>query len=71
LLASGIILGVQGLIKANNIADLDDPSSDSLSLNTSYLLQVRLICPEARIVLKLSRYMPVTSLLICFSFCFA
>lgn len=40
LLASGIILGVQGLVKASEIADLKDPASDKLSLNTSYLLQV-------------------------------
>jgi len=41
LLAAGTILGVQALIKANNIANLNYPDSNSLSINTSYLLQVR------------------------------
>lgn len=41
LLASGVILGVQGLVKATEIADLDNPQLNPLSLNTSYLLQVR------------------------------
>lgn len=40
LLAAGIILGVQGVIKARTIANLDEPDEDELSLNTSYLLQV-------------------------------
>lgn len=41
LLASGIILGVQGLVKASELADLADPEQDIFWLNTSYLLQVR------------------------------
>lgn len=41
LLAAGTILGIQGLIKANTIADLDHPASSTLAMNTSYLLQVR------------------------------
>ncbi|KAH7413888.1 SPX domain-containing protein [Phaeosphaeria sp. MPI-PUGE-AT-0046c] len=41
LLASGIILGVQGLVKASEIANLENPQLNPLSLNTSYLLQVR------------------------------
>ncbi|KAF1918641.1 SPX domain-containing protein [Ampelomyces quisqualis] len=40
LLAAGTILGVQAVIKANTIANLGDPESDRLSLNTSYLLQI-------------------------------
>jgi hypothetical protein len=40
LLTAGTILGIQGVIKANNIADLHNPNSDPLSENTSYLLQV-------------------------------
>jgi hypothetical protein len=41
LLAAGVILAVQGLIKANSIADLFDPQGSSLAVNTNYLLQVR------------------------------
>jgi hypothetical protein len=40
LLTAGTILGIQGIIKANNIADLHNPDLNSLSINTSYLLQV-------------------------------
>jgi hypothetical protein len=40
LLTAAIILGIQGVIKANNIADLHHPESSTFSLNTSYLLQV-------------------------------
>jgi hypothetical protein len=40
LLTAGIILGVQGLVKADTIANLHDPLSNSFSMNTSYLLQV-------------------------------
>lgn len=43
LLAAGTILGVQAVIKASNIANLQDPESNRISLNTSYLLQVYLI----------------------------
>ncbi|KAH8732056.1 EXS family-domain-containing protein [Phaeosphaeriaceae sp. PMI808] len=42
LLAAGIILGVQGIVKADQIADLHNPSTDTLSINTSYLLQASL-----------------------------
>ncbi|KAH3950644.1 hypothetical protein HBI24_116920 [Parastagonospora nodorum] len=40
LLAAGVILGVQGLVKATEIASLQDPERNALSLNTSYLLQI-------------------------------
>jgi hypothetical protein len=40
LLSAGVILGIQGLIKANSIADLHNPGSSELAMNTSYLLQV-------------------------------
>jgi hypothetical protein len=40
LLSAGVILGIQGLIKANSIADLHNPDSSELAMNTSYLLQV-------------------------------
>ncbi|KAF1847805.1 SPX-domain-containing protein [Cucurbitaria berberidis CBS 394.84] len=39
LLTAGFILGVQGVIKANEIANLHD-MPDAFSLNTSYLLQL-------------------------------
>ena len=39
LMTAGFILGVQGLIKANEIADLHH-TPDAFSVNTSYLLQV-------------------------------
>lgn len=41
LLSAGFILSVQGFIKADSITDIDDPSSSSLAMNTSFLLQVR------------------------------
>lgn len=40
LLASGIILGVQGLVKATEVADLQNPTVNPISSKTSYLLQV-------------------------------
>jgi hypothetical protein len=40
LLTAGIILGIQGVVEATNIADLQNPESNALSINTSYLLQV-------------------------------
>jgi hypothetical protein len=39
LLAAGLILGIQGVVKANDIATLTDPDLNALSANTSYLLQ--------------------------------
>jgi hypothetical protein len=45
LLTAGTILGVQGVIKATEIADLHHPGSNALSLNTSYLLQVSTNAP--------------------------
>lgn len=41
LLAAGTILALQGIIKANSIADLFDSDPNTLAVNTSYLLQVR------------------------------
>ena len=40
LITAGFILGVQGIIQANEIADLHN-TPDAFALNTSYLLQVR------------------------------
>ena len=40
LLAAGTILALQGIIKANSIADLYDPSPSILAVDTSYLLQI-------------------------------
>ncbi|EUC30882.1 hypothetical protein COCCADRAFT_38960 [Bipolaris zeicola 26-R-13] len=40
LLAAGTILALQGIIKANSIADLYDPSPSTLAVDTSYLLQI-------------------------------
>jgi hypothetical protein len=40
LLTAGTILGIQGIVKASDIADLHNPDLNSLSINTSYLLQV-------------------------------
>ncbi|KNG51824.1 signal transduction protein [Stemphylium lycopersici] len=40
LLSAGVILAVQGLIKASSITDLYDPDQSSLAMNTSYLLQI-------------------------------
>jgi hypothetical protein len=40
LLSAGVILGIQGLIKAMSITDLHDPDASALGTNTSYLLQV-------------------------------
>ncbi|CBY00175.1 hypothetical protein LEMA_P013050.1 [Plenodomus lingam JN3] len=40
LLTAGLILGVQGLIQATSITDLDHPESSTLAMNTSYLLQI-------------------------------
>jgi hypothetical protein len=48
LLTAGIILGVQGLVKATNIANLQNPESNTLSLNTSYLLQVSTITAQTK-----------------------
>jgi hypothetical protein len=45
LLTAGTILGIQGVIKATEIADLHHPGSNALSLNTSYLLQVSTNAP--------------------------
>ncbi|KAI8933342.1 hypothetical protein NX059_009964 [Plenodomus lindquistii] len=39
-MTAGIILGVQGIIKANSITDLQHPESSTLAMNTSYLLQI-------------------------------
>ncbi|KAL5116640.1 Xenotropic and polytropic retrovirus receptor 1 [Pleosporales sp. CAS-2024a] len=40
LLASGIILGMQGVVKATHLATLSHPDWDALNANTSYLLQI-------------------------------
>jgi hypothetical protein len=40
LISAGVILGIQGLIKASSITDLHDPDGSTLGTNTSYLLQV-------------------------------
>lgn len=41
LLTAGFILGIEGIVKATEIADLHD-TPDAFSLNTAYLLQVSL-----------------------------
>jgi hypothetical protein len=41
LLTAGIILGIQGVVKASQLADLRAPDKSALNANTSYLLQVR------------------------------
>lgn len=41
LLSAGASLSIQGLIKASSIADAYHPDDPELSVNTSYLLQVR------------------------------
>ncbi|KAL6154711.1 Xenotropic and polytropic retrovirus receptor 1 [Exserohilum turcicum] len=40
LLSAGVILGIEGLIQANTIADLHDTDDSTFALNTSYLLQI-------------------------------
>jgi hypothetical protein len=40
LLSAGVILGIQGLIKATTITNLRRPGESELAMNTSYLLQV-------------------------------
>ncbi|KAI4949518.1 hypothetical protein J4E91_005257 [Alternaria rosae] len=40
LLSAGVILGIQGLIKANTIADLHNTDGNEFAVNTSYLLQI-------------------------------
>ncbi|CAA9962836.1 EXS domain-containing protein [Pyrenophora teres f. maculata] len=40
LLSAGVILGVQGIIQADTIADLSNTDDSTLAVNTSYLLQI-------------------------------
>jgi hypothetical protein len=40
LVSAGVILGIQGIIKASSITDLHNPDESTLATNTSYLLQV-------------------------------
>jgi hypothetical protein len=40
LLSAGVILGIQGLIKATTITNLHEPGQSELAMHTSYLLQV-------------------------------
>jgi hypothetical protein len=40
LLSAGVILGLEGLVKAASIAETDHADNPSLSVNTSFLLQV-------------------------------
>jgi len=40
LLSAGVMLGIQGIIKAATITDLSDTDDSTLAMNTSYLLQV-------------------------------
>lgn len=40
LLSAGLILSIQGIIKADSITNLHQPDSSALAMNTSYLLQV-------------------------------
>ncbi|RMZ68291.1 SPX N-terminal [Pyrenophora seminiperda CCB06] len=40
LLSAGVILGVQGIIKADAITDLSNTDGSTLAINTSYLLQI-------------------------------
>jgi hypothetical protein len=59
LLASAIILGVQGLIKSQNIINLDD---NPLSIQTTYLLQVR---PEHRTAYRILMIIDICWVLPC------
>jgi hypothetical protein len=71
LLAAATILGVQAVIKANYLGDIDGPGSNAMTAETSYLLQVCAFSKDSRIKLTFSRFTAPTSLLICYFSCSA